>query len=310
MPSKDMDARLRRFAPWAGASPLRLATWALRVLWGLLPLVAGPGFAAALSPASRPVQVAASIGLWAAWAATMLASLVPAPVTLTFVRIVAPAAPVAATWAALTGRPSAPGAIAAIAWSAAVAMLALAPTVGRAFVNGPAYPNERRHLLRLPGPLALGPVPLAWAVTVATPTATVLLGAAKVWAGAAAVLAIGAPAAYLAVRSLHALSQRWLVLVPAGIVLKDTMALAEPVLFKRQLVESLRPAPAGTDSLDLTLGAAGLALELVLTEKVPMTLVKPKERTGEPGASARLLVTPTRPGALLAEAAERSIPVG
>ncbi len=41
-----------------------------------------------------------------------------------------------------------------------------------------------------------------------------------------------------------------------------------------------------------------------------MTIVKAKERTGESGASARLLVTPTRPGAVLADAAERSISVG
>jgi len=93
-------------------------------------------------------------------------------------------------------------------------------------------------------------------------------------------------------------------------VLKDAMAVTDPVLFRRQVVEALRPAPADSDSLDLTLGAPGLALELVLTEKVPMTLVKPKERRGEAGASARLLFTPTRPGAVLADAADRSIRVG
>jgi len=76
------------------------------------------------------------------------------------------------------------------------------------------------------------------------------------------------------------------------------------------VVLALRPAPADSDSLDLTMGAPGLALELLLTEKVPMTLVKPEERRGEPGASARLLVTPSRPGRVMAEAAERSIPVG
>jgi hypothetical protein len=188
--------------------------------------------------------------------------------------------------------------------------VALAPSVGRAFVNAPAYPNERRHLLRVPGPLVLGPVPLAWAVTVAAPTAVVLFAAAEVWVGAGLALVLGAPAAVVAARSLHTLSQRWVVLVPAGLVLRDAMALAEPVLFRSPLVLGLRAAPADTDSLDLTLGAAGLALELLLTEKVPMTLVKPKERSGEAGASARLLFTPTRPGAVLADAVERSLPVG
>jgi hypothetical protein len=273
-------------------------------------VVAGPAFASALDPTSGPVRTTATVGLWGLWAATLLATVVLAPSTLTVVRVVAPAAPLAAAWAAATGRPSYPATGAALLGTAGAAALALAPAIGRAFVNAPAYPNERRHLLRLPAALALGPVPLAWAVAVAAPTAAVLLAAAGVWAGALAVAVLGAPAAVVAVRSLHALTQRWLVLVPAGIVLKDAMALTEPVLFRRELVEALRPAPADTDSLDLTQGAAGLALELVLTEKVPMTIVKARERAGESGASARLLITPTRPGAVLAEASERSLPVG
>ena len=141
-------------------------------------------------------------------------------------------------------------------------------------------------------------------------TSVVLLAAAGVWVGAGAALLVGLPGAVVAARSLHGLTQRWLVLVPAGVVVKDAMTLADPVLFRRQVVLALRPAPADTDSLDLTMGAAGLALELLLTEKVPMALVKPKERRSEAGASARLLLTPTRPGAVLADAAARSLPVG
>ncbi len=294
-----MDPRLRRFMPWT-----------LRAAWALLPLVAGPALAAALDPTSRPVQTAISAGLWLIWAITLLATLVPAPATLTLVRIVAPAAPVAAGWAAATGRPWTVSAAGALVSTLAASVVALSPAIGRAFVNAPAYPNERRHLLRLPGALVLGPVPLAWLVVVGVPSSVVLLAAARVWVAAAAVLVVGAPAVVVAARSLHTLTQRWLVLVPAGVVLRDGLALTEPVLFRHELIEALRPAPAGTDSLDLTIGAAGLALELVLTEKVPMTLVKAKERTGEAGASARLLVTPTRPGTVLAEAAERTIPVG
>lgn len=291
-------------------SPLHQPAWALRAAWASLPLVAGPAFAAALDPTSGSVRTTGSIGLWAVWAATLLATLVAAPVTLAAVRVVAPAAPLAAGWAVATGRPGVVAAGAALTATLAAAAVSLAPAVGRAFVNAPAYPNERRHLLRLPGALVLGPVPLAWAVTVAAPTAVVMLAAAEVWVGAGVALVLGGPAAVVASRSLYNLTQRWVVLVPAGLVLRDSMALAEPVLFRSQLVEALRPAPAGTDSLDLTLGAAGLALELLLTEKVPMTVVKAKERVGEAGASARLLFTPTRPGAVLADAAERSIPVG
>jgi hypothetical protein len=38
--------------------------------------------------------------------------------------------------------------------------------------------------------------------------------------------------------------------------------------------------------------------------------MKPGTRGGESGSSARLLLTPTRPGAVLADAAGRRVPVG
>jgi hypothetical protein len=51
-------------------------------------------------------------------------------------------------------------------------------------------------------------------------------------------------------------------------------------------------------------------LELILAEKVAMVLVTPGHRKGSAGASARLLFTPSRPGAVLAEARARRLPVG
>ena len=86
------------------------------------------------------------------------------------------------------------------------------------------------------------------------------------------------------------------------------MSLLDPVLFKRDVIEALRPAPADADSLDLTQRAPGLALELLLTEKVEMVLAVPRGR-GEAGSSARLLFTPARPGALLAAARHRGVRV-
>jgi hypothetical protein len=81
------------------------------------------------------------------------------------------------------------------------------------------------------------------------------------------------------------------------------------VFFKRPIIEVLRPAPADTDSLDLTARAPGLALELVLREKEPVMLITPGRRANQPGNVGRLLFTPTRPGALLAAAGTRRIPV-
>ena len=160
-------------------------------------------------------------------------------------------------------------------------------------------------------PLLLGPLPVAWAVVVGAPSVGVLLLAARSWVLGLVVLGVGGGLAVVAARSLHGLARRWVVMVPAGLVLHDPMSLVDPVLFGRQVVESLHAAPSGSDSLDLTQRAGGLALELVLTEKVPMVLVRPGRRGAggsEAGASARLLFTPTRPGAVLADAAGRRIP--
>ena len=273
--------------------------WALRAAWAVLPFTVGSALADALADRSRAVQVAASSLAWVAWAAVVVGTLVPHPVSLTAVRVAAPAALAAAAW---TG--SAVALVAAIV----VVGIAFAAETAVHFVNGPAYPNERRFPLRPPGMLLFGPLEVAWASAVGLPVAGALLVAAGRVVLGVVVVAVGVPVAVVLLRAMHGLSRRWVVFVPAGLVLHDTMALADPVLFQRKVVEDMRLAPADTDSLDLTKGALGPAIELVLREKVPMVLTTPGRRGGEPGASARLLFSPTRPGAVLTEAATRSGP--
>lgn len=287
--------------------------WVVRALWAVLPLTAGPALGALLDPWSPTPRLLATLLLWGGWLAGLVATLVPHPLGLTAIRLAAPVGVVATAWAAATvdgDRLSSAVAALAVASTGAAAIAVFTTWTTELFVNGPAYPNERRLPLRVPGPLLLGPLPLAWALTSAGVVAgPLLLADGRIVPGAVAT-AIGLPLAVLLGRALHGLSRRWVVFVPAGLVLHDPMALMDPVLFRREVVEVLQPAAADTDSLDLTRGALGLALELVLLEKVPMTLLKPGSRTGEPGSSARLLFTPTRPGEVLAEAASRRIATG
>jgi hypothetical protein len=281
--------------------------WLVRACWAVLAFSEGPTLSAALVGWSRAPRTVASVGLWVVWAVVLSASLVLHPIGLTALRMASPAAVVVGVWGAVVGHHLAG---LAIGTSVAALLLAFAPETGRVFVNGPAYPNERRYPLRVPGALLLGPLYLAWAIAVGAPAAGGLLLADRHWIAGGIVLLLSLPTAIVLTRALHGLSRRWIVFVPAGIVVHDPMTLADPVLFVRQLIETFGPAAADTDSLDLTQRSPGLALELILREKVDMTLVRAGRRGGEMGASARLLVTPSRPGAVLAEARARRIRVG
>ncbi len=284
----------------------RLLPWLLRALWAALPFTVGPALAAALDGRSRPVQVVASVLLWGTWTAVLLATLVPHPIGLTALRSFAPAALAAAVAAAAAGHESA----LSLGTAGLVTALAFLPETGMLFVNGPAYPNERRLPLRVPGALLFGVIPGAWMLAVAAAPAGLLLLASGRWVAGGAVLALGLPLAATLFRSLHGLARRWVVFVPAGMVLHDPLSLTDPVLFRRQVIESLAPAPAGSQSLDLTQRAPGLALELVLREEVVVMVAERGNRLGRSTSVDRLLFTPTRPGAVLREAAGRRVPTG
>jgi hypothetical protein len=285
-----------------------LLPWLVRIAWLSLPLTAGGVLADGFDGRSSAVQLTFAVLAWAVWGAVVLAVLLPRPVGLTALRMAATGALALSVWGAADVGSGTDTVLAALVGVPFV--LALLPEVGGWFVNGAAYGDERRYLLRAPGALLLGPIPLAVAVAVAGVLAGPLLLAAEQWVLGGIVLVVGLVAARVCLRALHQLTLRWAVLVPAGLVLKDHVTLVDPILFKRTIVEVLRPAPAGTDSLDLTARAPGLAVELVLKESEPVLLVMPGREPPKPGHTARLLFTPTRPGALLAEAGTRRIPLG
>lgn len=292
-------------------TPRRLLPWAVRIAWAALPFTCGPGLAAALDPVALRVRTTASVLLWAGWLIGLVTSLVPHPIALTGLRVVAPAGAAWCIWAA-TQQPDGDSVlrIAGFGWMVPVLALVFAAETGAWFVNGPAYPNERRFALKPPGPVLFGPLPLAWALAVGAPTAGALLLAGGSYVLGGVILVVGTAASAVLLRALHGLARRWVVFVPAGFVLHDPLALVDPVLFRRKEIEALRAAPAGSPALDLTKGALGLALELMLLERVPMALVKPGQALGEQGASAQLMFSPSRPGQVLAEAKARRLPVG
>lgn len=288
------------------------APWPLRALWLVLPVLAGPAVADAFADRSRAVQVVAAALAWAAWAAVLAASLVPRTVTLTVVRLVAPGSVPLAAWAAVAGDRTGWGVVGVVAAVLATAA-ALAPATADAFVDGSSYGDERRVALRVPVAMALGPVPVAWALAAASYVTGPLLLAAEQWVAGAVATAVGAALLAGIATRLHVLSRRWLVFVPAGVVVHDPVAMTEPVLLQRHLLRRIGPAAAepaeGAGApLDLTGGALGLALELRTAE--PFSLGRRQGRdTVETADVPAVLVTPGQPAHTLEIAAERKLPV-
>jgi hypothetical protein len=288
-----------------------VVVWVLRVAWISLPLTAGPLFADALDPREPTFRTGASLALWGLWALTLLAALVPHVLTLTAVRLVAPAAGAAAVWAAVTADTSTAAAVGGLVAAVAVGLLSLAPDVGDRFVDGSSYGDERRLALRAPAVLVLGPVPLTWAVAIAGAAAGPLLLLARQWVAGGIATVLGWAAAVVAVRSLHRLARRWLVLVPAGLVVHDHLALREPVLFPATSLVAVGPAPAGTDVTDLSLAAAGTPLRVALDRPAGVVTGPGFGRhAGEERTVTSFLVSPTRPGRAVQVAAARGLPIG
>jgi len=280
----------------------RAVPWALAGAGATLPLLAGPALARGLHDLSTPTRTTASALLWLAWGVGLLAAVVPHPVSLTTVRVFGPAGVVAT----LVLRGHGDAWIGGVTATLVVSALAFTPAVGARAVNALAYPNERRFPLRPPGAVLIGPLELAWAFAVAGLVTGPLLLSAQVWVAGAVATVSGIPLAALLIRALHGLSRRWVVFVPAGIVLHDLLALSDPVLFQRRTIERLAPAPKDSDALDLTERALGLALELRLREPADLNLSRARG-TDRVKADA-VLFTPTRPGAVLTEAAARRMP--
>ena len=282
----------------------------MRLTWLTLPFTAGALLSDGFDGRSGPVVTLGAIVCWGGWVAVIAALILRRPLALTVVRCIAPLALAGAVWGSVVSDRTSTGVAAVLLVLTAVpVLLAFLPEIGAWLVNGAAYGDERRYPLRAPGALLAGPLWLSWLLLAAGALSGPFLLAARQWlAGAIAVL-IGVLLVYVMARALHSLSLRWAVLVPAGLVLKDHVTMLDPVLIKRSEIELLLPAPADTDALDLTARSPGVAVEARLREKVPMTIIVPGSTRQEQGRSAKFMFTPTRPGAFLADAATRRIPV-
>ena len=230
--------------------------------------------------------------------------LAPRPAGLTIVRVLAPALLVAVAVAVGTGHPSSIAAFGALAGTIVAAVLAADTEFAIASANAVAYGDERRYPLRVPPALFVGPLPVARVVVVAGVVVGPLLVAGGHYLAGGVAVVIGLPLAVLAGRALHRLSRRWLVLVPAGVVVVDRMSLVENTLFPREHIQLLRTL-AGDESpgtaLDLRMGATLGSLVAAFDEPAELVLA------ARPGQDAR---TVNAPGIAIAVARRAEVLAG
>lgn len=285
------------------------ALWLVRITWLLQPLA----FVTLLNDATGHLSgtgraIVAVIG-WALWAAVLLAVFVPSTVSVTIGRLVAPMLGVIVVVCAIVG---------VAGWRLAAglvaAMLAVivwfSGEVGAALAQGSAYGSEQRFPLKAPVPLFV-PMAVSWMALCAAAIASITMLANERWILGGLLGTIAITTARFMGPRFHQLSRRWLVVVPAGVVVHDPMMLTENALFRSSQLAAIHLAPAGSEAADLTGGTGGIPIEIVL--HTMDTIVRTGTRADPSGTALHVmsvLVSPTRPGKALVAAAARCLPVG
>lgn len=283
--------------------------WSLRVLVVALAAAMGLAISAATDGRGGAASLIATVAWGLAIAALVVSLVVPSPLGLTVVRLVVPATLPAAIIAWVAG--------AGVGWGAAALTLAALATVvafsaeaAEALVQGSAYGNEQRLPLRAPAALLL-PMAVMWALWCACALSAVVLLGARRWLFGAVLALAAVGLGWVLGRRFHRFSRRWLVVVPAGLVVHDHVVLAETLMVQRGNVAVAQLAPAETQAADITGPAAGHVLEIVLRD---MELIVLAPTVAEPKGKAlhvqSLLVAPSRPGRALQMLADAKVPVG
>lgn len=295
--TEDPIDRFARFTPWVA-----------RLAWILVAVIGGSAVQSAVDGRSSAIAWTAAIGGWGLWAVGALGLAIPSAWSLTVVRIVVPMSLIATITSGLGGSPAidlvllgAPAIVAAAA--------VMTAEFGRQWVQASAYGDEERFPLRFPVGAGLAAI-ISWLVWAPTLIAGPLLVAARSWIGGVLVCVLSIAGAVLLGPRWHRLSMRWFVLVPAGVVVRDPVVLADTFPLRTAQVASIMLAPADTQAADLTGPASGYAVEVATTESVTAVFAfTPAEPNGRAIHMRSFLIAPSRPGRVLRSARARGLPV-
>jgi hypothetical protein len=254
----------------------------------------------ALRQMSSLTGISSTVGIWLLWSIALLCTLVPSSSALTAIRLALPTIfVIVAAVAVAIGISS--GVAAALAISLLASLLIFSGDIGDSFVQLAAYGDERRYLLRCPPAMLLVQV-LSWLVWLTLTIVAInllasdalILGA--IVAIAALLLAIVLP------RRFHRFSRRWLVSVPAGLVIHDHVVLAETAMFMNNAVIEVGIDLAPSEAADLSGKCSGVGLLIALKDFDTVVLAAtPKTPGGSAIHVKSMRICPTRPGRAITE---------
>jgi len=252
-------ARTTSLSPRAALGGVALAAWVVLA-------VAAPWHA--FSDHSQPISLCLQIWGWLGWTSVAIALLVPSPTSLTAVRAIAPLAVICSIVAVSP---------IAIFSSVVFMVVSVSNVVVDQMVQGSAYGDEKRFALRTPVPY-MAPAVVAWASLSGGIIGGSLLLCAKNYAVGVPVALLGLLLARTVPLRLHRLARRWLVIVPAGIVVHDHMVLGETLMVMRKNIKRVERVAQSGEFADFTGGIAGdrIAIEMLESDKVVLSDITAK----------------------------------
>ena len=271
----------------------------LRILLSCLPFI-GAGVGGLLDDRSAAVQVTGTTLAWAVWGTVVIASFISHPITLTVLRI---GTPVVAGFMILDifNQATSGGQVIRVAVSIAVLLLSFSAEIGSIYVQASAYGDEKRFALRPPVVL-IAPILLSTLVADLSIISLPLLIAAKNWTVAAVSLAgLYVSAKYLLPR-IHLLSRRWLVFVPAGVVVHDEIVLSTNLMIRKQELSQIQLARDNSAAADLSALTWGVPLEFSFNKPldISLTSIGAKHLNTLSAIHAQsVLIATSRPGSVL-----------
>lgn len=237
---------------------------------------------------------------WTLWAIVTIALWIYHPLTLTIARSLAPVITMY-LFVGIAGADTAAVAIASTTCAFLVCLIIFQADYGAIHVQAGAYGNEQRFLLRVPVPLIL-PVGIAYLLLVIASASTPLWFANRQWVPGGAGLVVSAVLMWKVAPRIYQLSRRWLVFVPAGVVLHDPTLLSDVLMLRRGEIASIALAPADTQAIDFTGFTRGIPLEVRLQEMTDVRLTPFAARllkTTDALHVQAFLVAPTQPWRVL-----------